>query len=102
MQVEIKCHYQTLSPEVMESVMQAIKEQRAFILAGTRSAVLFDIKTLSAVWIGSQQASFHYDSTQAFGNGVSLQLLSHQQYIDPLDTTKHPTWLKLPVGLLPE
>jgi hypothetical protein len=80
----------------MQSVMQAIVDGRPFILAATRSAVLFDIKTLTAYWIGAQKATFQYTSLLEFQNGVSLQLLTHQKYIDP------PAWLQIPTGLLPE
>lgn len=102
--VKIVCHYSTVTADTIEQIMHAVTNGLPFILMAERSAVLFDIKSLTAYWIGKHQASFSYEDILAFRDGISLQLLSHQKFIDPKNPgIQLPEWLRLPPSfLLPE
>lgn len=80
--VEIVCHFKSIEVKTAEDIGKAIALKMPFILYCEKSAVLFDVETLTAYWIGKQQAQFNYEDQRAFIDGVKLQLYSHPKFFN--------------------
>lgn len=75
-------------------ILDAIGRGALFALKCPRSAVIFDVNGLRALWVGKEKAVWEYGDLPEFLLGIKMQYVSHREFV-PIDTIEKINQIKL-------
>jgi hypothetical protein len=98
--ITMEFDYINMPEATVNGIAEAIENKQPFGLVGKhgRNIVIFSIAHLKSWWVlknGYVQAAYSYQNEKAFIDAVSMQLLSHKNFISAELLLQAPTTQKL-------
>lgn len=99
-EIDLEFNFTDMPEVTMTGIGQCVKDNKPFGLVSRRgrNVVVFSIQHLKSWWVltdGTVQAAYSYNNEQDFMNGVSMQLLTHRNFVAPEMILQAPQTHKL-------